>query len=214
MIGHNATPGTLTLALLVALTTALWSREAGPPGASVQAGSQKADLPGQGLPVGSPRVADGSPSETAALEEPGDAVSTERLQAQPQVTAKLVSETLVLRVYFAENEVRPGPQAAADLTQLAEAVAGADSVLRLRISAHSDDDPDEERNQALSDRRAQAVRAFLERLGVSALRVEAEGYGSLFPENQGQDLDARARNRRAEIRVEWVERLPVTEPAG
>jgi OOP family OmpA-OmpF porin len=209
MTRYSPTPGALTLALLVAVPAALWWRDAGPPPeaghlALEPAPSEPPSIaagPGQ---AGVPSLASDRPERLAA----------EALPAQPQVRAKLVSEALELQVYFGEGETRLALEAEAALSQLASEVADADSVLRLRISAHSDDGPSEARNQALSDRRAQVVREFLERRGVKALRVEAAGYGSLFPELRGGAAPDPARNRRAQVRVEWVERLLVSEPAG
>jgi len=206
------TLGTGTVTAILAVLTSLWWRDAGPPPGTLE---PVASVPAweQVDPAGDHSGA--ARSDAAALETTPPARSAaEQLVGQPQVTARLVSEARELKVYFEADQAALDADARGALSALAEAVKGADTVLRLRVAAHSDDGQDEAYNQALSDRRAEAVRAFLERKGVMPVRIEADGYGSLFPSTSDGDDSARARNRRAEIRIEWVERVPVGEPSG
>ena len=71
--------------------------------------------------------------------------------------------------------------------------------LRILIEGHADEDGSEKYNLELSMRRAQAVADFLISAGVSANRIDIQAFGETAPALQGDDEDARARNRRAVI---------------
>jgi len=74
--------------------------------------------------------------------------------------------------------------------------------LRVRISGHTDDIGSREYNVALGQRRADSVARLLEAHGVSPNRVAAVSYGKEQPISLGNDDNARALNRRAEIDYE------------
>jgi len=68
------------------------------------------------------------------------------------------------------------------------------------IAGHADSTGTEEYNQALSLRRATAVKAFLtEHAGVSPQRIIVEGHGEKMPAASNDTEEGRAANRRAEI---------------
>lgn len=72
--------------------------------------------------------------------------------------------------------------------------------LTLRIEGHTDDVGDEASNQALSERRAASVKAWLvESGGVGAGRLSTAGFGEGRPAVQGTSPEARAQNRRVEL---------------
>jgi outer membrane protein OmpA-like peptidoglycan-associated protein len=56
-------------------------------------------------------------------------------------------------------------------------------------------------NQALSLRRAQAVRDYLVKRGVDAARIRVEGKGESMPVASNATDDGRAQNRRVELKV-------------
>ncbi|PJJ60274.1 OmpA family protein [Hymenobacter chitinivorans] len=67
--------------------------------------------------------------------------------------------------------------------------------LRVRISGHTDKIGEPEKNQALSEQRAEAVKAFLVKDGIAAERISTAGYGDTRPLYASPD----ARNRRVEV---------------
>jgi outer membrane protein OmpA-like peptidoglycan-associated protein/osmotically-inducible protein OsmY len=71
----------------------------------------------------------------------------------------------------------------------------------IEIEGHTDSEGTPERNQRLSDRRAQAVVSYLARAGVDAARLVAIGYGETRPIVPNDTADNRARNRRIEFTV-------------
>jgi outer membrane protein OmpA-like peptidoglycan-associated protein len=117
------------------------------------------------------------------------------------------------------------------LTALADAIKAGNRVSRISVIGHTCDLGSEAHNQALSGRRAAAVRDFLSGLGVDAAEIDAEGRGESAPKYPNT-REERQRNRRVEIsfltveersetppptsvtekRIEWV-REPVAAPA-
>ncbi len=72
---------------------------------------------------------------------------------------------------------------------------------RIDVYGHTDDIGTDEYNLALSQRRAQAVRDYLVEAGVDPAIISTEGFGKSRPRVQGNDPEARAKNRRVEIAV-------------
>jgi outer membrane protein OmpA-like peptidoglycan-associated protein len=66
---------------------------------------------------------------------------------------------------------------------------------------HTDSKGTDEYNQRLSLRRATAVKDYLVRGGISASRIDVQGYGESKPVASNETDDGRAQNRRVELRV-------------
>ncbi|AZA98402.1 sodium-translocating pyrophosphatase [Chryseobacterium joostei] len=74
--------------------------------------------------------------------------------------------------------------------------------LKIKLGGYTDNSGNEESNLQLSNLRAQTAKLKLLELGVSADRVEAEGYGSQHPICEANDTDeCKAKNRRIDVRV-------------
>lgn len=86
-----------------------------------------------------------------------------------------------------------------DLEQLARTMLR--SEVRIRIAGHTDGEGSAERNQLLSEERAQAVAQFLEAYGIATDRMETVGYGMSQPIASNDTAEGRARNRRTEIEI-------------
>jgi OmpA-OmpF porin, OOP family len=71
----------------------------------------------------------------------------------------------------------------------------------IEIGGHTDTDGDDGFNQALSEKRAQAVADYLVRAGLPADRFKAMGYGSLQPVASNDTDEGKAQNRRIEFVV-------------
>lgn len=71
--------------------------------------------------------------------------------------------------------------------------------LRLEIDGHTDSDGSDADNQALSERRAKAVRDYLVGKGVAATRLTIKGYGESKPLRRGNTEQDKATNRRVEF---------------
>jgi len=69
----------------------------------------------------------------------------------------------------------------------------------VRVDGHCDERGTEEYNRALGDRRAQALREELVRLGIAPTRVDTISYGEDRPVDPGHDEAAWRKNRRGEF---------------
>ncbi|MCA9729792.1 MAG: OmpA family protein, partial [Candidatus Eisenbacteria bacterium] len=78
----------------------------------------------------------------------------------------------------------------------------ADSTLQISVEGHADQRGSSAFNQALSERRALAVREYLvETGGVDPSRLSAQGFGESRPLDPRPVPEAYALNRRVELRV-------------
>ena len=73
--------------------------------------------------------------------------------------------------------------------------------LKIELSGHTDNVGNDEYNLNLSQRRADAVRAYLTSRGVDKSRVLAVGYGESKPLDSNDTKDGRANNRRTEFEI-------------
>lgn len=72
--------------------------------------------------------------------------------------------------------------------------------LRLRIEGHTDNVGNSGFNQTLSEKRAAAVKAFLEKeYGIKGDRLEAQGFGDTRPVASNDTPEGRQSNRRVEL---------------
>lgn len=98
---------------------------------------------------------------------------------------------------FGSDVLRPESEAA--LKQIADAL-GANREWRVRLEGHTDSIGTAERNQALSEARAAAVkRALVSRFAIAADRLSTAGHGATRPKAPNDTLVGRARNRRVEL---------------
>ena len=80
-------------------------------------------------------------------------------------------------------------------------VINASAAERLEIAGHTDSKGSDEYNQELSQRRAEAVKAYFVEHGIDAARLEARGYGEGQPTHDNSSDEGRAMNRRVELKV-------------
>jgi outer membrane protein OmpA-like peptidoglycan-associated protein len=118
--------------------------------------------------------------------------------------------TLPDRVLFAFGEHVLLPEAVPVLDQLVEVMEHHDGAPVL-VHGHTDAVGSDASNQALSDRRSQAVVDHLVSRGIDPARLQAQGFGESQPvapnsaPDGADDPDGRARNRRVEIVLEGVD---------
>jgi OmpA-OmpF porin, OOP family len=71
--------------------------------------------------------------------------------------------------------------------------------LEVEIAGHADSRGPEEYNQVLSERRAEAVRRYLEQKGIDPARMTTRGYGEARPIRSNDTLLGQSDNRRVEL---------------
>ncbi len=133
----------------------------------------------------------------------GAAADSLRLQLE-SLTSRRESRGEVMTLSgdaFASGAASLRPEARANLGRVVEFVRAAGSAAVI-IEGHTDDRGSDNLNQALSQRRAEAVRQALVEEGVDAARLSAVGLGKRRPVADNTSAEGRARNRRVEIIVE------------
>ncbi len=73
--------------------------------------------------------------------------------------------------------------------------------IRVRIEGHTDDVGSDEYNLQLSKRRAEAVKKYLLTKGIEERRITTIGYGKSQPKIKDTSPEARAQNRRVEMKI-------------
>ncbi len=74
-----------------------------------------------------------------------------------------------------------------------------DPTLKIEIRGYTDNVGNSSYNKKLSQQRADAVRIYLVKKGIDALRIKATGYGEKNPIASNNTIDGRNKNRRIEI---------------
>ena len=121
--------------------------------------------------------------------------STSTLADNQKVTITLASD-----VTFASDSADLAPAAEAQLQTVAGKLGQHPDGGTLTIVGHTDDVQDDAYNQALSEKRANAVKTRLEQLtSLDKWKTSVSGKGESEPKIKGTSDDARAANRRVEI---------------
>jgi outer membrane protein OmpA-like peptidoglycan-associated protein len=106
-------------------------------------------------------------------------------------------------INFARAKADLTPDSTETLKHLAE-IANRCPRFSIEIEGHTDSEGTDERNQRLSDRRAQTVAEFLANNGVDAKRLSTVGYGATRPVADNATEEGRAKNRRIEFNVKLM----------
>ena len=101
-------------------------------------------------------------------------------------------------IHFDTGQATIRPDSEQTLTQILKLLTDT-ADLKLRIEGYTDNVGQAAANQALSDRRAQAVVAWLTSHGVAGARLAAKGLGAANPVADNVTEDGRAKNRRVEL---------------
>lgn len=147
-------------------------------------------------------------SEAAAKAEPAEAPERERhaglAPEQPsgpdRCQEAIADATLHGTVSFDRGSATLRQEAKQTLSKVL-AVAAACPQVQIEVQGHTDAEGTPDRNQVLSERRAEAVVEFLIDNGVPAGKIKAVGYGATRPVAPNDSADSRAMNRRIEFIV-------------
>ena len=81
------------------------------------------------------------------------------------------------------------------------AMLQSENTMRLIIEGHTDSDGPNQRNEILSQKRAESVKAYLITAGISPSRLFTAGYGESKPIAPNATATGKAQNRRVELVV-------------
>jgi OOP family OmpA-OmpF porin len=104
-------------------------------------------------------------------------------------------------VLFAFDSDALGVGAPAELDRVVASIRKQPAA-RVTVEGHTDDVGTDEYNLSLSQRRAQAVAAYLAKKGIAPDRIAARGYGKSRPATANDGDEGRRKNRRVEIVVQ------------
>ncbi len=103
-------------------------------------------------------------------------------------------------IRFVSARAKIDPDSAGLLDRLIETALRCPNA-NIEIAGHTDGNGDEASNQALSEKRAQAVMDYLVKAGLPAERFTAVGYGSTQPVASNDTGEGKAQNRRIDFVV-------------
>jgi len=101
-------------------------------------------------------------------------------------------------ILFATNSEKIQASSNEIIKQIADALKES-KALRLQIIGHTDNEGDEAKNLLLSKKRAVAVKAKLQSMGIAANRLTTDGKGESGPVADNNTADGKAQNRRVEF---------------
>lgn len=117
------------------------------------------------------------------------------------VCQQLFSDLLAKgKIRFESGRATIDPDSAGLLDRLIETALRCPAV-NIEIAGHTDADGEDAFNQALSEKRAQAVADYMVKAGLPADRFTATGYGSTQPVATNDTDEGKAQNRRIEFTV-------------
>jgi OOP family OmpA-OmpF porin len=158
---------------------------------------------GLGLVAGSARAQDGTSSYSVEgkvqleVEAPPVAPTPPPPAPAPKAVVTDGQIRTLERVYFESKGESVKPESHAALDAVAQILLSTPAIRVLRVEAHTDAVVSS--NQALSQRRAEWVRAYLVKQGVAPERVVAKGFGATRPIATNDTPEGRALNRRVEF---------------
>jgi len=103
-------------------------------------------------------------------------------------------------VYFDVDKATIKPSSYKQLDELVELMK-LKKGLEIEIAGHTDNTGSKEHNMKLSQQRAEAIKNYLVRKGISPKRIVAKGYGDSEPIATNDTPEGRAKNRRIEVRI-------------
>ncbi len=120
---------------------------------------------------------------------------------------KQTGRVAIYGINFDIDKTTIKPASAPVLAQIANLLKD-DPSLALEVSGHTDSTGTREHNMKLSDGRAAAVvAALVNKYGIAAARLKAQGYGDTRPVADNDTEAGRAQNRRVELRTLGQERV-------
>ena len=123
----------------------------------------------------------------------GEATMTVKMESKQDAVYEL-------DIHFETAKATINPQSFQLLDELVE-LMNRKTKMKIELAGHTDSDGTAESNLKLSKDRANAVKAYLTKKGISSNRVQTVGYGESRPVESNDTAQGKARNRRTEVRI-------------
>ena len=116
-------------------------------------------------------------------------------------SSPLPQPAVALNVLFAPNSDTLPATSYAEVDKLGTVLSWPQYTdYRIQLAGHTDNQGSERKNQALSERRVQSIKAYLtQHFHIAPERVQAVGYGPTKPIMPNDTPEGRAKNRRVEV---------------
>ncbi len=149
---------------------------------------------------GIPDTADACPNEPETF---NDFLDDDGCPDDPNAKVHLTRDRIIIteQVYFKTGKAIIQTKSYAILDAVVAVMKENPQIEKIRVEGHTDDRGAEEMNLKLSDDRSKSVRQYLIDNGVSATRIEAEGFGESTPIKDNNTKSGRALNRRVEFTI-------------
>jgi peptidoglycan-associated lipoprotein len=144
--------------------------------------------------VDQPTVTDPAANTATA---PPQTTATSDTKAPAETKAVAAADSMQ-KIFFDFDSYLLTP-ASKDALQKNAGILQAQPEVRVIIEGHTDERGSSNYNLALGEKRAQAARAYLQTLGITAERIKVVSYGEEQPAMTGADESAWSQNRRAEF---------------
>ncbi len=146
------------------------------------------------------RDADGVPDDVDRCPDVAGTWENHGCPAEKKVAAQPVRLQLNERLYFAWDQSVILPASLPALDEVVRSLQG-DRAVDVRIEGHASSEGESRHNQALSERRATAVRDYLVTHGIAKERLGSKGFSSSNPAASNDTNAGREKNRRVEFQV-------------
>lgn len=144
-----------------------------------------------------------APQPVAAAAEPQSPAPATAPPAPPAPV--LTTGSIAEHVLFDTDSASLGERARQALQSLVSTLKSFVSVDAVTVHGHTDSTGSERYNQALSERRAQAVADYLRQSGLTTPAIRTVGHGESEPAVSNATREGRHQNRRAEVQVNYTE---------
>jgi len=149
-------------------------------------------------------AADAEAKRKAEAEAAGKRAAAAEAEAKRRAELQLCQSTLNEAksgvIQFQRASADLDPRSFPTLDKVAKAALACPNA-HIEIQGHTDAEGTPERNQKLSERRAQSIVSYLSKMGVDGAKLSAVGYGESRPVAPNDTPENRAKNRRIEFTV-------------
>lgn len=110
-------------------------------------------------------------------------------------------QTVILNnLIFAQGKAAIDPKSYPELNEVAQMMKESQKVV-IQLEGHTDNVGNASANMKLSEERVEAVKKYLVAQGISKNRVKTKAFGGTQPLRNEMTPEARAKNRRVEMRI-------------